>query len=302
MKKLYEISDIAFDISSFAVQSMLYEVACNPSPGLVSIVSMGAHNDMDHYTFIDSTCSLLKYLTLCCEKGFSNKTPKEILKDARSLGIDAENRMFKKTNGVNTHKGMLFLMGVVCIATAKAIHDKKDFKHIKSIIKDMCEGLVEKELCILKDKLNTFNSLEEMCKEIKLSYGEKLYLLYGIEGIRGEVEKGLPIIFDFALNFYKENNDLKQNDRLVQTLLGIMQHSEDSNILHKHSVKTLNEMQEKSKNILSIGGVRTKKGRNEINNFDKEFSLRKISPGGSADLLAITVFFYLVEEYMETLN
>ena len=294
----YNINDISFDISSFALQGMLYEVACFPSPGLVSSISQGAHKDMDHYTFIDSSCSLKKYLMLCSESGFSNNSPKEILKECRSLGIDAEKRMFSKTKGVNTHKGMLFLMGISCIAVGKTIHDNKGFKDIQGIIKEMCYDIVEKELYYLKKYIKDYNSIEEMCKEMKLSYGEKLFLIYNTEGIRGEVAKGLPTIFQFALDFYKENEDLSKNDRLIQTLIGIMQYSEDSNILHRHSIETLKEMQKKAKYILSIGGMRTKEGKDAIEELDRDFSKRGISPGGSADLLAVTVFFNLVEKYM----
>lgn len=302
MNKDFSIHEAAFDISSFAVQSMLYEVACAPSPGLVSAISMGAHKDMDHYTFIDSTCALIKYLTLCVEEGFSSKESRELLKSIRPIGIEGENQMFKKTSGVNTHKGMLFLMGIACVATGKAIYDKRQFEDIPEIIKDMCKGLVEKELYPLKEEMRKYKSVEELSKKRRLSYGEKLYLLYNTEGIRGEVQRGLPIIFEFALNFYKENNSLSKNDRLVNTLLGIMQYSEDSNVLHRHSKEILSEVQEQARYIISIGGMNTVEGRQATKDLDMDFSNRRISPGGSADLLAVTVFFSLVKEYFDTNN
>lgn len=298
MIKTYEVSNIAFDVSSLAVQSMLYEVACVPSPGLVSVVSTGAHKDMNHYTFINSTCSLIKYLTLCVQLGFTDESPKDILKKAKFLGMDAEKEMFKKTQGVNTHKGMLFLMGISCVAVGKVIHDNKEFNEVQQIIKDMCSGIVERDLLSLKKYIKEYKTVEDIANSKKLSYGEKLFLMYGMKGIRGEVEEGLPIIFDFSLDFYEHCSDLNENDRLVNTLIGIMQYSEDSNILHRHTLDVLKEMQDRARNILSIGGMRTKKGREEIAKLDKEFSSRRISPGGSADLLAVTVFFSLVKEYI----
>ncbi|WP_315118700.1 triphosphoribosyl-dephospho-CoA synthase CitG [uncultured Clostridium sp.] len=301
MFKAHNIHEVSFDISSLAAQSMLYEVACHPSPGLVSTVSTGAHKDMDHYTFIESTCALIKYLTLCTEAGFSKHSPEELLKAARIVGIEGEKAMFQKTEGVNTHKGMLFLMGISCVAAGNVIYNKKDFKEIRNTIIHMCDGLVEKELLPLRKNFEGSILNEEMLQDKKLSYGEKLYLLHGIEGVRGEIEKGLPIVFEFALDFYKESIDLNKNDRSVHTLLGIMQYSEDSNILHRHSLTTLKEINEKAKNIISMGGVRTEEGRRAIYNLDKDFVKRRISPGGSADLLALTVFFYLVEEYMNNL-
>ncbi|GAA0716263.1 triphosphoribosyl-dephospho-CoA synthase CitG [Clostridium malenominatum] len=290
-RKTYNIHDTSLDISGLAAQAMLYEVACTPSPGLVSTISTGAHDDMDHYTFIESTCALMKYMTLCTEIGFSNKSPKDLLREVRIVGLEGEKAMFEKTRGVNTHKGMLFLMGISCVAVGNAIYNRLKFKEIRNIIMKMCQGLVEKELL----------SLKENHENKQLSYGEKLYLLYNIEGVRGEIERGLPIIFEFALNFYKENSDLDKNNRLVQTLLGIMQYSEDSNILHRHSINTLKEINEKAKEVIRIGGVRTEEGREALNEMNEDFAKRRISPGGSADLLALTVFFCLVEGYMEKL-
>jgi len=272
-------------ISSFAEQAMLYEVSCYPSPGLVSPISSGAHKDMNYFTFIDSISVLSKYLALFAEEGYSDKSYKDIFNSIRTIGVEAEKDMFKKTKGINTHKGMLFLMGIACAASCKAIYEKKAFKEIQNIIKEMTEGIVEKELIVLKDNNN-------------LSHGEKLYLKYKNEGVRGEAEKGIPTVFNFSLDYYKESLDLSENDRLVNTLIGIMQICNDSTIIHRHDPMVLEEVKEKAKEIISYGGMRTTKGKEMVNDLCEEFIERNISPGGSADLLGVTVFIYLVEKYM----
>lgn len=272
-------------ISGFAVQAMLYEVACYPSPGLVSPVSNGAHKDMNYFTFIDSISVLSKYFPLFVQEGYSDICYKDIFRNIRVIGVEAEKDMFKKTNGINTHKGMLFLMGTACAAAGKAIYEDKSFKEISLIIKEMTVGIVEQELLDLRDNIN-------------LSHGERLYLKYKNEGIRGEVEKGIPTVFNFSLDFYKQYDDLSQNDRLVNTLIGIMQICNDSTIIHRHNPKVLEEVKAKAKEIINLGGMRTVYGREKINNLCEEFIERNISPGGSADLLGVTVFLYLVEHYM----
>lgn len=287
MKKieLYSVNKISMEISSLAVQAMIYEVSCYPSPGLVSPVSCGAHKDMDFFTFVDSASVLSKYLTLFVQEGFSDNSYKEIFDSIRKIGIIAEQDMFVKTKGINTHKGMLFLMGISCAAIGKAIYEKKSFKQIQSIIKEMTAGIVEKELMQLNDMHAQSN-------------GEKIFLKYKIDGVRGEVEKGIPTVFQFALDFYKENLELSINDRMVHTLIGIMQICNDSTIVHRHSVEVLEEVKEASREIIAIGGMKTIEGREKIDDLCKEFIKRNISPGGSADLLGITVFLSLVEEYM----
>lgn len=285
-KKIFTVNEFAMEISSFAVQAILYEVACYPSPGLVSPVSNGAHKDMNYFTFIDSTSALSKYLALFVQEGYSDKSYKDIFNNIRAIGVEAEKDMFKRTKGVNTHKGMLFLIGVACAAVGKAVYEKKRFAQLKDIIKEMTAGIVEKELSALKNV------------SANLSHGEKLYLKYKNEGVRGEVQRGIPTVFDFSLDFYKESADLSLNDRLVHTLIGIMQICDDSTIIHRHNPGILEEVKGKAKEITQLGGMKTVHGREKINNLCEEFIRRNISPGGSADLLGVTVFLHLVEQYM----
>ena len=53
---------------------------------------------------------------------------------------------------------------------------------------------------------------------------------------------------------------------------------------------------DEAKRALALGGYLEKKGRDYIRNMDLDFINKNISPGGSADLLGLTVMFYLVEE------
>ncbi|EGW41334.1 triphosphoribosyl-dephospho-CoA synthase CitG [Desulfosporosinus sp. OT] len=287
------VNDQCINIASLAVQAMLYEASCNPSPGLVSRASSGAHRDMDYFTFLDSATTLINPLIHCSEAGFSPSTPQKIFTQIRQIGQLGEQQMFRKTLGVNTHKGMFFLLGVCCAAGGKAFYNGTHFSSLQSIIKDMTAGLVEREL---NSRYNEFKN----ANELSLTHGERLFLHHKVEGIRGEVQRGLPTVFDFSLGFYKRNRDLGKNQRLVQTLLAIMQHCEDTTILYRHSIDTLKEIQEKAKQIISIGGVKTSQGIKAIHEMDKDLSQRKISPGGSADLLGVTVFLDLLDDYMET--
>lgn len=275
----------ALDIASIAVKSMLYEVTCFPSPGLVSINSNGAHKDMDYFTFIDSTSILIKYLFEITKRSFSNTSPKILFNEIREIGKDGEKSMLKVTNGVNTHRGMLFLMGICCAAAGRIIYAKKSFSSLRSTIIEMCSGLVENELVIEKPKTT-------------MTHGEKLYDKYKTHGIRGEVESGLPIIFEYSLELYKSKADLNTNDRLVHTLIGIMQFCEDSNVMYRHSKEVLYEVQAKARYIMELGAMTTKEGIAEIKSLNFEFSQRNISPGGSADMLGTTVFIDAIEKYI----
>jgi len=247
---------------------------------------------MDYFTFLDSAAALINPLIHCAEAGLSSNSPKEIFKQIRQIGQLGEQKMFYKTGGVNTHKGTLFLLGICCAAGGKAVHSGADFSSMQSIIQDMTEGLVERELSSrVSEWENTHSSA--------LTHGERLFLTHKVEGIRGEVQRGLPTVFDISVAVYKENHELCQNSRLVQTLLAIMQFSEDTNILHRHSFETLKEVQERAKQIIAMGGMRTAVGIKAIEEMDEDFCRRKIAPGGSADLLGVTVFLHLLEGLMD---
>lgn len=79
-----------------------------------------------------------------------------------------------------------------------------------------------------------------------------------------------------------------------------MEYNDDTNILYRHSPEVLNKVKKTSRDVLSAGGLYTKQGKILLNKMNNDFIKAKISPGGSADLLAITVFFSLIKEYMTT--
>ncbi len=265
---------------------MLMEVACFPSFGLVSPVSKGAHEDMDHFTFIKSTAALQKYMLKMAHRAFSPDNLETIFKDCRVIGIEAEKEMLRKTKGINTHKGMIFVLGIVVIATSKALYNNEPFDTIQKYIRSMTKGLVENELQNLK-------------KKNKLTHGERVFIEYGITGIRGEVEAGIPVIFDHALAAYNDKKfaDLGENQRLLHTLITIMAHCDDTTILHRHNIDTLKMIKDICGKLLNRGSLLNNEIIEEICQLDKKFSKKRISPGGCADLLAVTVFLSLINEY-----
>jgi triphosphoribosyl-dephospho-CoA synthase len=280
-------NDVVFKLGEFALEAMLYEVSCFPSFGLVSPISNGSHKDMNYYTFVDSSTTLYRYFLDMAHAGYSSLSPQEIFSKGREIGKKAEEEMFEKTNGVNTHKGMLFVLGIGVLGTSKAIYENSSFLSIQDIIMEMTQDIVEKELTYLE-------------KKSKLSHGENIFLKYGISGVRGEAEKGFPTVFNYALNLYENSNLLDENKRLSHTLLGIMGYCEDSTILHRHDLSTLKKLQEKSKTLINSGGFLNPKLESQINKLDQENIKCNISPGGCADLLALTIFMSKVKNYFFT--
>ena len=277
-------------ISQKALLSLLYEVSASPKPGLVDRFNAGAHKDMDFFTFMESSAALSNYFNKCVGEGakYSGGNPQELFNALRIIGIEAEKAMFEATNNVNTHKGLIFSLGIICAAVSCCMMESErknvDTETICTKVSQMTQGLCMRELTYLN-------------KTEGLTYGEKLYQNYGLKGIRGEVENGFPTVRNYALPVLTELKSLKTlawNDILVQTLLHLMAVNEDTNIVARHDLKTLEFVQHYSLRILDSGGMLRKDGVQMINEMDKEFIERNIRPGGSADLLAVTVMFDLL--------
>ncbi|WP_307408138.1 triphosphoribosyl-dephospho-CoA synthase CitG [Neobacillus ginsengisoli] len=279
-------------ISQKALQALLYEVSASPKPGLVDRFNQGAHADMDFFTFMSSSAALSNYFDHCVTEGvnYSGQNPEELFQALRGLGIDAEKAMFKATDGVNTHKGLVFSLGIICAAASCCMMENEsesvDTDTICAKISLMTQGLCMREL--------TF-----MNKSEGLTFGEKLYQKYGLKGIRGEVESGFPTVRNYSLPVLKKLKSMQTlhiNDILVQVLLHLMRVNEDTNIVARHDLKTLKFVHYYSNQVLDSGGMLTPKGVEMVYEMDKEFIRRNISPGGSADLLAVTVMFDLLSQ------
>ncbi len=270
-------------IASIAINAMLQEVATTPKPGLVDCNNSGAHTDMDIYTFFSSASVLQPYFTKMGETGanFTGEDFTVLLKEIRPIGIDAEKSMFSVTNGVNTHKGLIFSLGILCSATAYIQKREKEINtdEICSIASKMCRGIIDKELKISNNKT---------------TIGEKLFAREGVRGIRGEAESGFPSVTNLALPYLRKSKG-EWNNRLVNTLLHLMTIVEDSNIIGRHNKSILLETRNQAKEVLDLGGASDDRGMEIIKQMDLNHIDKKISPGGSADLLAVTIFLYKIE-------
>jgi len=291
-KPCREYETAACAIARRAQQALLYEVSASPKPGLVDRFGPGAHKDMDFFTFMASSAALGPYFQTCAFEGqeFSGDDPRRLFQSLRVVGARAETAMFEATGGVNTHKGLVFSLGIICAAAAgcmkKSNTGKADIEDICAMAAMMTEGLCNRELAGMK-------------KEEGLTYGERLYRQYGFKGIRGEVESGFITVRRHALPALqkaKAQNTLSLNDCYLQTLLQLMAVNEDTNIAARFDAGKLQYVRQYAQKVLDAGGMFTRLGGEMLHEMDTKFTMENISPGGSADLLAVTIMFDLLTE------
>lgn len=270
--------NLAFRISILAIRSLYKELSLSYKPGLVSFEDSGSHKDMDCNTFIKSIFSLRHYFKKMTLAGTNNQN----FHDLQKLGIEAETNMLNATNGINTHKGAIFSFGILCAAVGLLYRLKirVNSYNISTIISNRWG----------EDILGNNESMNSNGLLVKKKYGYK--------GARFEAANGFLTIMNFALPSFKSsfNKLSNENSALMQTLFVLMKNLDDTNVLHRGKEEGLNFVKESSSLFLNKGGVFQKNWKIEVENIHKEFIKRNLSPGGSADLLALCYFVYKVEK------
>ena len=270
-------------IAFLAQKSLLDEVETTPKPGLVDLANNGSHKDMTPHTFKNSAQALLPYFEKCTGLGMeTTKEDAHITFDSlRKAGLEAEKAMYKATNGVNTHKGIIYSMGVILGAIGRLWSVNAPIAPVDRIL-DECSALTR--LSAEKD----FDRIDGS------TAGGRLYLLNGEKGIRGEAAEGFPAVKEISLPCYKkiQNETKDKNHAGVMTLLHLIAKVYDTSIFNRGGEDGVKFAQEYAQKLLAKNNVTTP----EIQAMDKAFTEKNLSPGGCADLLAITYFLASLEE------
>lgn len=274
--------------SKLCEDSLMAEVSATPKPGLVDRHDSGAHSDMCFDTFKASSAAIAPYITRMFELGLSWEASdgNGLFAAIRPVGIEAEKAMFAATGGVNTHKGMIFSMGLIAAASGLFYQIHHCFLPEKILILagDICRELLETDF----DKINKANPK---------THGEMLYVRYGIKGIRGEAQQGFPSIRDISLPALRnyESTCENENQAHLNTLLALMSQVDDTNVLIRTNHALLNYEKAEAARILAAGGASSAQGIKELEKLNENFIRLNISPGGCADLLAVTILLCRLE-------
>lgn len=276
-------------IASIATESLLNEVCTTPKPGLVDRNNSGSHKDMDIFTFMTSASHLYSYWKDCVETGqnTADLPPTETFKKLRTLGQKAERNMFSATHGVNTHKGAIFALGIICGAIGRlwsAENPCRDPKTILSQCGEMTSSVLFSELSNISDGGEALNTA-----------GEKLYAKYKMDGVRGEAARGFPSILNVSLPALENALDAgcSMNDAGAVTLLHLIAIGNDTNMVSRGGVEVAEEAVNEVRELLNRSPLPSV---DEISELDESFISKNLSPGGCADLLAATYFLHSIKE------
>ncbi len=281
-ERLLEDAVIKYDaehIAQVAVQSLLHELCTTPKPGLCDRRNNGSHTDMDLFTFTASASSLWPYFKVCARIGMytRDEAPTFTFEKLRFAGKTAEQEMLEATGGVNTHKGAIFTLGLLCGAMGRLRRAQRvDPARVCAEAAAMTRGLVEHDLHGLEDPATA---------------GEQQFAKHGITGIRGEAESGFPSILNAALPILTEGlqNGMTYNDAGRSALLHLIAAIDDTTLIHRSDGATAKRVRRHMRDILTTNRFPDRRTAEQL---DDTFIRHGLSVGGAADLLAATYFLH----------
>lgn len=275
------VSDLQHQPAQWVTKALLKEVCLSPKPGLVDMNNSGSHRDMDFSTFVSSISAIVPWLDAFYQYGlsFPLQQQQNFLTGIRPIGIECEHAMFQATHQVNTHKGGIFAFGLLLGAIGKLQQHAQpiDYQLICEEVAKICRGIVKQELTG-QQHANTV--------------GEKLFKLHQLTGARGEAESGYRTVREISLPVYCQmrSDGYDEETSLLQALLYLLAYNQDTNLVSRGGLQGLAFVQEAAKQLIDKGGIYHPKGRQFLYELDLALIQRNLSPGGSADLIAITWF------------
>ena len=273
-------------LAHLACQALRRELDCPLKPGLVGPGSCGAHTDMDYALMLKSISALRPWFAGMASAG----SPREL----RQLGISAEKAMLEATGGVNTHRGAIFALGLALYARGAEMVDnekdmQKDLGKIAGVIFD--------------------NSLLD--KDLPTTHGAEAQARFGVEGARGMARSGYADLFVDWLPYYRSfagaqddkdgncHSERSEESRLQALLLRIMSTLDDTCVIHRVGYDRAQQVKSEAAGMLRAAR-NDNPARNgldwktQLNGMCDRYAAEGISPGGAADMLALTLFIHSI--------
>ena len=278
-----------------AQRALLTEVAVSPKPGLVDRENTGAHRDMDVFTFLDSACALRDYFASCTRIGLAHRSasPADCFTELRVPGLLAEEAMKYATGGVNTHKGAIFSLGILCAALGMGFDAETS---------DASAALLR---CGNMTRTQMDAELSALASREAITFGESLYKATGAGGVRAEAASGFPCVRNTGLPRLKEAlaAGLSLNDASLCALVALMACVEDTNAVRRGQAEGAGKMKKDAQELDGVISSALKRGKiheydliSRMRAWDAELTAANISPGGCADMLALTLLAAFMEE------
>lgn len=262
-------------IARLAVQALHAELNLYPKPGLVSPVDSGSHADMHVGTFMRSLFSLRRYFA---DIAFAGATGAGF-DDLARLGRAAERRMLAATGGVNTHRGAIFCLGLLCAAMGRVRAD-----HAPMALADPADIRA-----VLLAHWGADLAQHARARQPG-AHGTSVALVHAIGGARTEAAAGMPSLFEVALPALQRTLAAGRGWQAarIDAFFALLAVLEDTNVYHRGGAAGAELVREHGARFIARGGTAAPDWQETARASHRLFVARRLSPGGAADLLAAT--------------
>src|SRR5271163_4381693 len=268
----------AIQLARFVRQALIAEAELTPKPGLVDRRGAGAHTDLSLAIMKRSALAIEPYLCKMALISGRNCPSQPLRERLASIGREAEHVMLKATSGSNAHKGAIWILGLLTSAAAMKDEDQAPASTIAKTAKKIA-------------------SFEDRATPRLVSHGDLVAKRYGVAGARGEALGGFPHVVEIGLPILHSRRASGATETVARldTLLGIMSCLDDTCLLYRGGEEALVTAKDGAAAVESAGGSGTSFGGLHLQRLDRQVLDLNVSPGGSADLLAATLFVDAVE-------
>ena len=249
---------VPYLLAHIATDALQQELDTTPKPGLIDQNDNGAHSDMDYRLMQRSIAALRPYFVKLAVLGYQKELP--TVENLRKIGLEAEKAMLEATRDVNTHKGALFALGLAVVSAANLA-----FKG--EISADLLQKNIEHLACQFPDTTDT--------------HGSSVVSQHHVKGALAMAREGYKPLFTDWLPYYRGT---RGEERELKTLLRIMATLDDTNVYHRRGAEAVAQM--KADSIALLNDFEPKK----LEQLNQDYNAQGISPGGCADMLALTIF------------
>jgi triphosphoribosyl-dephospho-CoA synthase len=275
----YKDATGAHRMARLARQALIAEAELTPKPGLVDRRGNGAHTDLSLDIMRRSAVAIEPYFCRMAALSTGMRPSQPLRERLALLGRQAERAMLEATGGSNSHKGAIWALGLLVAAAAMQNKESMAAGVIATSAKDIA-------------------SFEDRAIPRLVSHGDEVARRYGVAGARGEALRGFPHVVDVALPALQQKrcNGATEEVARLDTLLSIMSRLDDTCLLYRGGEAALAAAKEGAAAVEAAGGTGTALGRQQLWQLDCRLLELRVSPGGSADLLAAALFLDAVKQ------
>jgi triphosphoribosyl-dephospho-CoA synthase len=269
-------------LASIAKQALIAEAELTPKPGLVDRRGSGAHTDLSLALMKHSAETIESFFT---SMAVASKRPLSRLlrEELGAIGRKAEHAMFLATGGTNTHKGAIWVLGLLVAAASQT----KDPNPIR------VAGLA-----------GSIARLPDLVRPELVSHGDVVRERYGVVGARGEAYTDFPHVVNVGIPTLRSARLAGKSETVSRlfSLLSIMAELDDTCVLYRSGLEGGEVVKAGAKAVLAVGGPGSQEGDAALRRFDRKLFEKRLSPGGSADLLAASLFLDCLESGREAIQ